>query len=124
MVYAAALLAASVFMLALRAMAIPAITARVITTGREAARVMGDRHLDDDRKEQLLQKASLTMMRAFGSITVRTAAAVAAAVLPLLAFHAAGAADMGSVAQVVATWQGILLTGAAMTAVYFVRVGS
>ena len=64
MIYAAAGLAASCFMIALRALAIPAITARVLETGREAARVMSDKGMADDDKERMLQNASFTMMRA------------------------------------------------------------
>lgn len=122
MVLLAAVVAASFFMIALRAMAIPAITARVIATGREAAGVIGDKRLGDEEKERLLQKASIGMMRAFGSITARSAVAVAAALVPLLALQAVGVAEISTVGRALATWQGILLTGVAMTAVYFVRV--
>jgi hypothetical protein len=117
----AAVIAASFFIIALRAMAIPAITLGVIANGREAARVMTDKSLGDDEKERRLQKASVEMMRAFGSITLRAAAALAVGVVPLIALQAAGIAEMTTVGHALATWQGIVLTGAAMTAVYFVR---
>lgn len=124
MIYAAAGLAASCFMIALRALAIPAITARVLETGREAARVMSDKGMADDDKERVLQNASFTMMRAFASITMRSAVAVAAALLPLLVFHTAGVADWTAVTYALATWQGIVLTGVVMTVVCFVKVGA
>ena len=124
MVLTAAVVAAIFFMITLRVMAIPAITARVIATGREAAGVIGDKSLDDGEKERLLQRASLGMMRAFGSITLRGGLAMAAALVPLLGLQAAGVADMAAVVRALATWQGIALTSLAMTAVCFIRVRS
>lgn len=124
MVYAAALLSAACFMTVLRVMAIPAITARVVSTGREAARVMRATDLGDDAKEQILQRASLSLLGAFASITGRTAVAIAAAAAPVLLLHAGGLVAAGVVWSYLASWQGILLTAAAMTAVCFVKVGS
>jgi hypothetical protein len=124
MIYAAAGLSVSFFTIALRALAIPAITARVLETGREAARVMGDATMEDDDKERLLQRASLTMMRAFASITARSALAIAAAVIPLFAFHMTGIADWTAVTSALVTWQGIAMTAVLMTAAWFIRVGS
>ncbi len=124
MIYAAAGLSVSFFTIALRALAIPAITARVLETGREAARVMGDATMEDDDKERLLQRASLTMMRAFASITARSALAIAAAVIPLFAFHMTGIADWTAVTSALVTWQGLAMTAVLMTAAWFIRVGS
>jgi hypothetical protein len=121
-VYAAAALAASFFMIALKALAIPSVAARVVAMGREAVRVMRDAGVGDDDKERLLQQASVAMMGAFASITLRTALAVAVALLPLLALHAAGLVLMPAVAQALASWEGIALTSVAMTAVYFVTI--
>lgn len=124
MIYAAALLAATCFMIALRAMAIPAITARVISTGREAARVMADRSVADDDKERLMQQASIQLLKTFVSITARTAAAVAAGAVPLAVLHAAGIVPLAAVGAFLATWQGITLTAVGMTLVYFVKTSS
>jgi hypothetical protein len=121
-VYAAAALAASFFMIALKALAIPSVAARVVAMGREAVRVMRDAAVGDDDKERLLQQASVAMMGAFASITLRTVLAVAVALLPLLALHAAGLVLMPAVAQALASWEGIALTSVAMTAVYFVTI--
>jgi hypothetical protein len=90
--------------------------------GREALRVMRDAGVGDDDKERLLQQASVAMMGAFASITLRTVLAVAVALLPLLALHAAGLVLMPAVAQALASWEGIALTSVAMTAVYFVTI--
>jgi hypothetical protein len=121
-VYAAAALAASFFMIALKALASPSVAARVVAMGREALRVMRDAGVGDDDKERLLQQASVAMMGAFASITLRTVLAVAVALLPLLALHAAGLVLMPAVAQALASWEGIALTSVAMTAVYFVTI--
>lgn len=122
--YAAAILAASFFMLALRALQIPAITGRVVATGREAAQVMGDRVMDDADKERLLQGASLRMLGAFASISLRTVLSVVAALVPLLALHAAGVTELTAVGETLASWQGIAVTGLAMSVVCLVKVPS
>ena len=109
-------------MAALRTLAIPAITARVVATGRDAARTMSDKTLDDDQKERMLQQASLTMLGAFGAISARSALAILAGLLPLVALHAAGIVALPNVGHALATWQGIALTGLVMTAVCLVKV--
>ena len=124
MIYAAALLAATCFMIALRAMAIPAITARVLTTGREAARVMGDKSIEDDDKERLMQQASVQLLKTFVSISARAAAALVAGAIPLAMLHAAGIVPLAAVGAFLATWQGIALTAVGMTLVYFVKTSS
>jgi hypothetical protein len=123
MVLTAAVLAASVFMVALRAMAIPLAAARVVTVGREAARILADHGLGDDEKERLIRGASLALARSFGSIAARTGIALAAALLPLVALQVAGVVDVASVAAALATWPGVLLTSVAMTGLYLVKVG-
>lgn len=124
MIYAAALLAATCFMIALRAMAIPAITARVLTTGREAARVIGDKSMQDDDKERLLQQASIHLLGTFVSISARAAVAFAAGAVPLAALHVAGIVSLPTVGTFLATWQGIALTAAGMSLVYLVKTSS
>lgn len=122
MILVAAVIAASCFMIALRAMAVTSVTTHIVATGREAARVIADKRLQDDEKERFLRSSSIRMMRAFASISWRTAVAFAAAVVPLLVLQAAGVAQMANVAHALATWQGILLTTVAMGAVGLIRV--
>jgi hypothetical protein len=121
-IYLAVVAAALCFAIALRVLDIPSITARVIETGRGAALTMSDGTIADADKERLLQQASLTMMGAFASITVRTALAIAASAVPLLALQAAGFAPLATVAHVLVTWQGIAMTSVAMIAAFLVKV--
>jgi hypothetical protein len=123
-IYLAVVFAALIFAIALRVLDIPSIAARVIDTGRGAALTMSDGTIADADKERLLQQASLTMMAAFASITLRGVLAVAASLLPLLALQAAGFAPLGTVVHVLATWQGIAVTSTAMAAAFLVRVRS
>jgi hypothetical protein len=123
-VYLAVVFAALIFAVAIRVLNIPSITLRVIDTGRGAALTMSDGTIADADKERLLQQASLTMMAAFASITVRTALAIAASLVPLLALQAAGVAPFDTVVHALATWQGIAVTSVAMVAAFLVKVPS
>jgi hypothetical protein len=120
-IYLAAVLAASCFIIALKAMGILPIAAGALQTTRAAALAVKDGGLSDDEKERLLRKASLTLMRTFASIAVRGLGAIAVSMIPLLVFDSSGLADMTAVVNWFATWQGILLTSTAMTAAYFIR---
>ena len=54
------------------------------------------------------------------SITLRGAAAVAASVLPMLAFDLAGLAGFWDIANYLATWEAILVASVALTLAYLV----
>lgn len=122
MIYVAIIVAASCFMAAIRLLAIPPIAAGVVGTTRSAAAVLRDRAMSDDEKERLMQRASLTLMRAFASLTARLAAAIAISLLPLLALHAAGVVQLSAVGELLGSWEGTAVTTAAMTAMYCVKL--
>lgn len=122
MIYLAALVATACFVAALRLMDILPIAAGAVETTRAAAQALKDAGIGDADKERLLQKASLKLMGTFVSIAARAALAVAVSLLPLLAFQAAGLVHLTAVAHLLATWQGIALTSAVMTAGYFVKL--
>ena len=104
MTYLVILIAACCFMAALRMTDVLGLTAGVLEQGRAAARILNDRTASDDQKERLLQQASLGMMRAFVSISVRT--------------------DLAATANALVTWQGMTLTAVFMTAVHFMKLPS
>ncbi|HEY0876791.1 MAG TPA: hypothetical protein VGD94_25165 [Vicinamibacterales bacterium] len=124
MTYLVILIAACCFMAALRMTDVLGLTAGVLEQGRAAARILNDRTASDDQKERLLQQASLGMMRAFVSISVRAGLAFAAALVPLLLFQAAGVTDLAAAANALVTWQGMTLTAVFMTAVHFMKLPS
>jgi hypothetical protein len=120
--YLGAVLAAACFMGALQLMGVVPLAGGVVDTTRAAARTLKDVGLSDADKERLLRKASASLLGTFVSITVRAAAALGAALLPLAAFQLAGLADVAVVAGFLATWPGLLLASVVMTVAYLVRV--
>jgi hypothetical protein len=107
---------------ALQLMRVLPLATGVVATTRAAARTLKDAGLSDADKEQLLRKASTSLLGTFVSITVRAGAALGAALLPLAAFQFAGLVDVAVVAGFLATWPGILLASVVMIVAYFVRV--
>ena len=89
MIYAAAFLAVLFFVFALGLLRVVHVGAEVIETSRAAAEVVRDPVLSDEEKELRMRRASVTLVRSFLSISLRTLAAVAAASLPLFVFELA-----------------------------------
>jgi sterol desaturase/sphingolipid hydroxylase (fatty acid hydroxylase superfamily) len=120
-IYAAAFLAVLFFVLALELSGVLQVGARAIQTSRSAAASMRNPTLSDEDKERRMQQASLTLVRSFVSIGARSLAAVAAALLPLLAFEVTGLARFTDVTGWLATWEAIVLTTVIVTVAYYLR---
>lgn len=120
MIYLAAFLTITVFIVALWLFRIVPAAAKAVEVSRVSARIMRDPALGDEEKERAVQKASLTLLWSFLSITARGAAAVGASLLPMLAFDVAGLARFGDVANFLATWETIVVASVLVTLVYLV----
>jgi len=107
-IYLAASLAVLGFVVALERLGVPATAVEAIRTSRTAVAIVRDGSLSDEEKERSAQAASLTLVKGFVAIGLRTLLAAALFVLVLLAFDLPGLASLGSVTQWLSTWQGIV----------------
>jgi hypothetical protein len=121
LIYLAAVVATACFGFALRLVGIVAVASNVMATSKAAAATLRDPTLGDLEKEQRVQKASLSLLGGFVGILARGAAALAAGALAVFAFDAAGLSDAGAVGAFLATWQGILLSCAAMAVAFLIQ---
>lgn len=108
MTYLAASLAVLGFMVALEKLGVLEVAADAIRTSRTAVAVVRDRTLSDEEKERSVQAASVTLVKGFVSIGVRTVLAAGLFVLILLAFDLPGIASLGAVTDWLATWEGVV----------------
>lgn len=120
MIYLAAFLTLTVFVIALWMFGIVAAAAQAVAISRNSIRIIRDPALSDDDKERALRRASLTLFGSFLSITARGAAAFGASLLPMVAFDAAGLARFSKVADFLVTWQAILIASVMMTLAYLI----
>lgn len=120
MIYAVAALAIAVFMIAFFVLRIVAVAKTAINTSREAGRTLTNPELGDEHREQVMQKASLSLLGNFVSITLRGTAALALSYLSLLAADAAGMARLEDVVTLLSSWQAIVVTTVILTAAWFI----
>lgn len=121
MIYLAAFTAVFFFVVAFEQLGVVRVSAEAVRVSREAAATVRDRSLGDDEKEVRLQRASLTLVKAFASIAFRSVGAFAAALVPLALFELTGLARFAAVTGWLATWSAILLTTAIVTLGYYLR---
>ena len=121
MIYLAAFLSVSIFVITLWLFGIISVAIKTVEVSRESTKTIRNPALSDENKERTLQRASLTLLGSFLSITARAAAAVGASLLPMLAFDVAGLASFRDVADFLATWEAIILVSAVLMLVYLVR---
>jgi hypothetical protein len=121
-VYAAEVAAIVCFVLAFHRFGVTAAARRAIQSGLDASKRMRDPAASDDERERAARGASLVLLRSFGSITVRSAAALAASFLPLLIFDVTGLAHIQAVNRLMLSWQGLLIASVAVALIYLVKV--
>ncbi len=121
MIYLAAFLSVSIFVITLWLFGIISVAIKAVEVSRESTKTIRNPALSDEYKERTLQRASLTLLGSFLSITARAAAAAGASLLPMLAFDVAGLASFRDVADFLATWEAIILVSAVLMLVYLVR---
>ena len=118
MIYAVAILAIAVFMVAFLQLRIVAVAKNAIATSRDVTRTLRDSALTDDHKEQIVQKASVSLLVNFGSITLRGAAALGLSYLVLLAADFADIARQDDVIDLLSSWEAIVITSVVLTAAW------
>jgi hypothetical protein len=96
---ATGLVSVAVFMAAFFLVGILPAAQGAIATARGALAAMRNPGLDDLAREKAVQKASLGLFAGFGSILLRSLAALALAYLPILAADALGLAPEAEVAD-------------------------
>ncbi len=118
MIPAVAMVSVVVFVLAFRFAGVVPAAAGAIATARGATEVMRDASLDDLAREKELQRASLRLFRAFGSILVRTVLTLGAASLPIAGAEWAGLAMAESVLRYLMRLDVIVVASAGMILLY------
>ena len=120
MIYAVAILAIAVFMVALLKLRIVAKSKDAISTSRKVTHALRDPGLNDDYKEEIVQQAAIALLGNFASITLRGAAALGLSYLVLVAAEYAGIARQDDVIDLLSSWEAIVLTTVILTAAWFV----
>lgn len=120
-VYAAELAAVLCFVLVFDRLGVVTVARRAFQSAVDASKTVRDAGLSDDEKERAARAASLELLGCFGSITIRSVAALAASVLLLLLFHVSGLARMSDVNSLMLSWPGIVVALAAAAAVYVAK---
>ena len=123
MIYLAGTLAILVFVVAFERFGVTRAAVRAVDTTRAVARLLREPTLDDNMKERVLRQASLSLAGGFFSIGIRGLGALAASVLPLLAFELIGLADFAAVVSWLAGWEVIILVSVGIALWYLLRPG-
>jgi hypothetical protein len=119
--YGAGFAAVICFMLVFERLRVSAVSRRALQTAIDISKILRNAAATDDEKERAARAASLELLRCFGSITVRSAAALVASLLLLLFLQAFGLARISEVNRLMLSWQGILVAVAAAMVVYFAK---
>jgi hypothetical protein len=121
-IYGAELAAVVCFVIALRRFGVVAAARRGVQSGLEASRLLRDSGSSDEDKERVARAASGVLLRSFGSIAVRSAAALAVSLLPLLLLDLAGLVPIAAVNQLMLSANGVLFASATVALLYAVGV--
>lgn len=87
----------------------------VITTSKEAYRVLTDSALNDDEKEAAMQQSAKALARQFVFISAASLAAVAAPLGVVCVLAAVGLVSLKAVVEALLSWQ-VLLSGTLLVA--------
>jgi hypothetical protein len=96
----------------------------VIATTQRAAATMGDATLDERAREKAMQRASVSLLVALGSMIARSAAAFAAGVAPIALAHVAGLAQAERVFRFLSRWETAALTAVVAAVAYGIGMQS
>ena len=121
-VYAAEIAAVVCFVLAFQWFGVTPAARRAVQSGLDASKRMRDPAASDDEKEHAARAASLVLLRSFGSITARSAAALAPPFLLLLILDVTGLVRLQAVNRLMLSWQGFLFASVAVALMYLVKV--
>ena len=121
MTYAAAVLAVACFAMALDRFRVFPIARRAIQAASDASRMMRDKSVEDDEKERSVRAASFVLFQSFGSITLRSVAALAVSFLPVILLQIADVVHLSAVNRLLMSWSGLLLASGTVVVVQFAK---
>jgi len=116
--YVAVALSIALFLVCFWAFRVVRAATGIVASARSAFAVIRDPELPDDAKEIAAQRASLSLLGGLVSILLRAAAAVAVSLVPPFAFAALGLASLDETFALLASWEAIAVTTAAMVVVF------
>lgn len=116
MTYLAIALSIVLFCWSLRALRLVPASLDAVSTAREAAGVMRNPALEDDEKESRVQAAAVRLFRLFGTITLRTVAALAVPVVVLAVLAGVDLVSVPEVLDAALSWPVIAASTLAMGA--------
>jgi hypothetical protein len=114
----AALATVAVFAVALWRLGVVNAASGAIAISRDTMGIMRDPHLDERAREQAVQRASLRLIGACGSILLRSALAVLVSLVPVWAFSALGFVTFGQVMEFLSRWDVVVIVTVVMLAGY------
>jgi hypothetical protein len=120
MLYLVASLVILAFMAGLALFRIVPAASLAVATSRAVLKSMSDPQLDDARREQLVQKAALSLLGSFVSITVRGVLALALSYAVMFAADRGGLVPTDTVVSFLASPLVIVVTSVALTAGWWI----
>jgi hypothetical protein len=120
MLYLVASLVILAFMAGLALFRIVPAASQAVATSRAVLKSMSDPQLDDARREQLVQKAALSLLGSFVSITVRGVLALALSYAVMFAADRGGLVPTDTVVSFLASPLVIVVTSVALTAGWWI----
>lgn len=120
MIILVATLSIALFMIALHFTGIIRVAAGILPVVRASLSTINDAQLDDDKKEQAIQAASLFLAKSFFSILLRSLLTLAISALPILGAHYAGLVELDASTAFLSRWDVILVATAIIVIGYIV----
>lgn len=119
MIISVALLSVFCFMTAFWWLKITRVGTQAIKTAQSAMATMGDKGLNDEAREKAIQAASIKLFKAFFSILIRSALALAISFLPIWLAHWTGLASIDAVIGFLSRWDVIVIISVVIIGGYF-----
>jgi hypothetical protein len=119
--YVTTVAAIALFTAGLWVFGVVAVANRIVAASRAAAAIIRNREVDDDFKEREIQRASLTMLRDFVSILVRSIGVIAVSLLPLFVFDLVGLVPLGESLYALVSWEAIVIAIVVMCAAFAIH---
>ncbi len=113
-------MAAAAFLIGFYFAGVVPAAGRALVTARAASAVMRDPALHDDDKEVAVRTAGISLLGSFVSILLRSLVAIVASLAPILLADLLGLADIATMLAFLSRWDVILVTSAAMIAVWLI----
>ena len=120
MIVLVALTSIAFFLITFWLFKITRVSAEALKTSRSAIAALGDKSLDDDAREKIIQSASIKLFGAFISILIRSVLTLAISVLPIWMAHWTEIASMDAVVDFLSRWDVIAIISIVIIGGYFV----